>query len=274
MKIPEALSQWIERKCRSLSPAYGKLLRHWVFVWEDVFGKSKEVEEVSVSDVERLEATRDDGERSASALNQECVYLRAFFVWAKALGYCSADPTVTWRYRRPVVKRTYATLTREEEDRLVEVAESWPWLQTYVRVAVCTGLREGTVRQLTWAMLRPDGVLEIPAKIMKSRHAHRIPLPERALAALGPRGPGVLIKALPSKTRVWQVFKAACKKAGISEAASPHDLRRSWVERLSTAGVPLQTIQSLGAWKTASVLLNHYCPTVSTDRAREILAVV
>ncbi len=274
MRLSEALDLWLEKKRRELTPVYVKTLRRWTQNWLVVFS-NKEVSDVMVADVEKLEALRDNGRRSASALNQERVYLRGFFEWARALGYTAMDPVATWKFRRPVVRREYATITREEEDRLVAAAPEMPWLQKYVVLAVCTGLREGTIRRLTWAMVREkDGVLEIPARLMKTRHAHQIALPARALAALGPRGTGLLIGDLPTKDNVYRGFKRAAKRAGISSVTSPHDLRRTWVERLSRAGQPLQVIQSLGAWKTVSVLLNHYVLPVSTDLQRKILEAV
>lgn len=270
MLLKDALNEWLDRKARTWSPKTAKFVRTLAEGWLSVLGGEREVREATTGDVERLEAQRDDGLRSASALNQERTYLRAFFRWCALRGWCGADPTVTWAFRRPVVKREYAVLSREEENRLVEAAPEW--LARYVRLAVCTGLREGTIRQLTWGMLHGD-VLEIPGRIMKARRPHRIPVPQRALAALGePGAKSAPLCPLPIAERVYTVFKRVVAKTGVNPVASPHDLRRTWVARLSERGTPLQVVQKLGGWKTASTLLTHYCGEVPEAAAREVLA--
>lgn len=272
MLLGEALRIWMGKKARSLNKVYARTLRTWTETWAAVLGEERAVADVAVVDIERLEALRDDGRRSASALNQERLYLKQFFAWAQELGLRAENPVRTWRPKKVVVRREYATVTRAEEERLMVAAEE-RWLRQYIRVAITTGLRQGTIRQLDWKMVKGD-VLEVPAKLMKQRQSLRIPLQPRALEVLERAEAGLLIPGLPDRTTIWKRFRAAAELAGLSSAVSPHDLRRTWVERLSERGTPLQTVQRLGGWKSVTTLLTHYCQPVTLESAREILSCV
>lgn len=272
MIVSEALKMWQAKKARAWCPKTAEYVGRLAEGWRSVFG-GKEVADVGVLDVERLETERDNGKRSASALNQERTYLRQFFRWAEACGMRQGScPASQWTYRRPVVKREYVALTREQEDRLVEEAEL-PWLRAFIRLGVCTGLREGTLRKLDWSMVK-DGVLEIPAKLMKQRRALRLPLAPRALEAIGPPGAGLLLPGLPRAETVYREFKRAVWRSGAPRETSPHDLRRTFVARLAAAGVPTHIIMQLGGWRTLGVLVSHYCAAVPVAEARSFLEAV
>lgn len=267
MHLEEALGLWAKKRSRGWCSAVREHVARLRRLWLEAFGAETEVGEVTGLQVEAYEAERDDGKRSASALNQERIYLGGFFRWARDHGLRVDDPVRGWKHRRVVVRKKYRVLTREEEDRLCAVASEW--LRRFVRVAVCTGLREGTIRALRQGHLK-GGVLEIPPEIVKTRDALRLPLPERALEALRGQDGEVLVP-LPTPQRVCKAFKAACKRAGIAPAATPHDLRRTWVARLVEQNVPMPVIQKLGGWRTVSTILNHYVTAVPDAVALEIL---
>jgi integrase len=272
MTVAAALEAWINKKRRTWCPKVTEHVRRLAAGWVEQFGDQRLVAEVTVADVERIEERRDDGRRSGSALNQERTYLRGFFKWCRLNEWRTSDPTVTWSYRSQEVKREYYTLTREEEERLVEASP--PWLRRFVRVAICTGLREGTVQRLRWGMLSPDGILVIPAEIMKTRRDHRMPLAQRALAELGDRQPAEcpLIPGMEKNaTWVYKEFKKAGRRAGLPAIVSPHDLKRTWVSRMMSAGVPLNQVMALGGYRSQGIILKHYFAPVPTDEARAIL---
>ena len=270
LSVASALEQWINKKRRTWCPKVTEHVRRLAKGWIEGFG-AKRVSEVSVADIERLEMLRDNGQRSGSALNQERTYLRQFFKWCRLNEWRTTDPTATWAFRSTEVKREYVTISREEEDRLVEVSPQW--LRKFVRLAVCTGLREGTLRQLTWGMLTESGELVIPSRIMKTRRDHRMPLAQRALAELGARQPAEcpLIPGMPCATIVYRDFKKFGARAGLPPTASPHDLKRTWVARMMSAGVPLNQVMGLGGYRTTGIILKHYFAPVPTDEARAIL---
>lgn len=271
MTVRDALGQWFETRKSRWTLKVADYVKHLTEGWKESFGAVR-VAEVGVSEIETHETLRDNGKRSASALNQERTYLRMFFSWCKAHGRMQKeiDPTATWRYRRYEVKREYAPLTREEEERFVKLAPAW--LGRFVTVAICTGLRAGTLRQLTWRMVSEEWVLEIPSRLIKQKRALRLPLPERARQALGARGgEGLLFPELPKAAALYKQFKKWAAVAGVNPTASIHDLRRTWVERLTEAGVPIQKIMIMGGWKSMGILLNHYCGTVRDQHALEAL---
>src|SRR5262245_19488853 len=133
MTVKEALAMWLRKKLPTWSEQHAANVTRWCEGWLRHFG-SEIVGSVAVRHVEALETERADGRRSASALNQERTYLKNFFAWCRLQGLTAAEPVAAWEYRRPVVKREYVALTREEEDRLVAVAP--PWLGRFVRFAI------------------------------------------------------------------------------------------------------------------------------------------
>ncbi|MCI0408928.1 MAG: hypothetical protein L0191_10245, partial [Acidobacteria bacterium] len=189
MTVQEALDQWLETKRARWSRKTAKFVRHLCDGWARSFG-DVEVGGLGALEVMDHEMRRADGKRSASALNQERSWLRMFCGWARLRGMLTGDPTAGWVYRKYEVVRQYAPLAREEEERLVAAAPGW--LGRFVTVAVCTGLRSGTLRRLTWEMVSPAWVLEIPGRIIKQKKPLRLPLSERARAALGGRAEGLL----------------------------------------------------------------------------------
>lgn len=264
MIVAEAVQLWVIRKVKSLSGKQAQHVERLTRLWSGAFGHVP-VELVAVADIEKYEAVRDNGTRSGSALNQERGYLRQFFRWCEQNGWRKEDPTVTWGHRSTTVKREYVELTQEQEAALVAQCRS-PWLQRFVRIAVLTGFREGTVRQLTWDMVREDQLL-IPARIMKTREAHSLPITAKLRAALGERGTGLVVQGMPSPAVVYRAFQRAAHRAALPAATSPHDLRRTWVARLTEAGVPIQTIMALGGWKTLGVLIGHYASRATRKAA-------
>jgi integrase len=275
MRTVDALGQWFEARKGRWSFKVQEHVKHLLDGWAQAFGEVQ-IGSLSAAHVEPHELARDNGKRSASALNQERTYLRMFLSWARNHGWVTTDPTANWAYRKYEVKRAYATISREEEERFVKAAP--PWLARFVTVAVCTGLREGTLRQLTWDMVigggrehggegSPCWVLEIPGRIIKQKRPLRLPIAERARAALGVRGAGLIFPELPSEAALYKAFKKWGAAAGINPVTSIHDLRRTWVERLTAANVPVQKIMRLGGWKTMGVILTHYYDKVPDQEA-------
>jgi len=266
----EAVKFWLEKKNRTWTPVVAEYVKHLAEGWERVLGVV-DMNAVTTKAIEKIEAVRDDGRRSASALNGERGYLRAFFAWSTKMGYCKGTPVTTWGFRRPTVRKEYVCLSAEDEAKLL--AQCPPWLARYVRFGIQTGLREGTIRQLTWEMLKDSPLrFEIPAALMKTRHAHVFPVTPKVAAVLGAVvGHGPIFADLPPAAKLWREFKKAAYLAGINPATSPHDLRRTFVGRLSAAGVPVQTIMKLGAWRSMGVLLSHYCTQVPHDVATAAL---
>jgi integrase len=304
MKTREALIKWLPKKRRTLTFASAEYLTTMVIRWDGAFGDTP-LEDLRRADLKLYEESADDGTRGASALNRERGCLRQFFRWCQDHQLMGEDPTVGWRHRKEVVSRQYAPVSRCDERLLCDVAccSGFPWMAPFISFSIATGLRAGTVRQLTWADvefdedakcghgrwlppisrrarhcdLRDRGDLKwavvVPAKLMKTREALRIPLSHKAVYALGaPQASSKrLFPEMPDARKLYRQFKEVGKRAGINPASTPHDLRRTWVQRMQEGGASLQETMALGAWKSPGTLLNHYFSPVRDSVARELL---
>ncbi len=265
--ILEAAEDWYQKKSGSgrWCPQVQENVRRYVKRWKPAFG-SKPVGELQVLDVELYESERAKTGVAASTLNQERTYLRQFCRWARSHGWLEEDPTMNWEHREEVVRKKYCPLSIREERRLLPKMPRW--LARASKFAIATGLREGTIRAVLWRMAELRRVrrglrvwiLTIPGGIMKTRKDFWIPLSEEAQEAMGKaKRPEDHIFDLPTKTMVCYYFKRAVRAAGLDPACSFHDTRRTFVARLSAAGVPMNVIMRLGGWKRPTTMLTHYC---------------
>ena len=264
MKVCALVNRWLEKKAH-LTPRALEDLYRMARRWRAAVG-AKEVSELGPEDVEAVERASAAG-RSASYVNKERMYFRGWLRYAAELGLVSESVGRVWKRRQEVVKKEYVCLSREEEERLL--AHCPCWLASIVEFAVATGLREGTLKLLTWGMVGEEGTLRVPPEIMKARKAHRIPLSGKAYAALGPRrGPTeALFPDLPEARVVYRCFKKAVKAACINPNTNVHDLRRTFVGRLLQAGCPTATVAQLGGWAGESVMIRHYLAEMESVEA-------
>jgi len=272
METRNAIERWLGKKCREWSFEVASFVKMLSKNWTRHF--AEEIAAVGVADVEKLEEERANGRRSGSALNQERTYLRQLFRYAELHGWREKgqDPTATWKYRSTKVRRPYAPLTQEEEARLLAVAPEW--LRRMTVLGICTNLRERALRGLTWGMLDEQGVLRVPAELIKTEDPRTIPLVPRALELLTPRGAPeekILAGCPKSASMIWREFKRYGRQAGINANSTPHDLRRTFAQRLGFAKVPTHLLLKLGGWKTMSILVTHYTSDVPTDDARKLM---
>lgn len=299
MKLQEALGKWLRVWGRGVAPKTKALVKRWGEGWCAFWGGDTPLRRVSIEAVERLYLHRDNGERSASALNSEKYYLGEFMMWCALHQYRDGDPTDVWPTRRIVVQRQYVFLSREEERALWEAARE-PWLKRYIVWGICTGLRQGTIRQAVSDWLVPgsptlDYWLVVPAYAMKAGQGISLLLPERAIVAIerpdsfpftkgegaleNRRGrlalvPGRSLVPLPRVEYVWKRFKKAVKRAGINPATSPHDLRRTFSFRLGQAGIPVERIRQMGGWGSAKAFERAYFWPGGEAEARRIAEVL
>ena len=276
MNLHDAIKVWYEKQTKRWTAAVAQDVARFHRKWVACWGADKEVGAIEVGDVELLEQMCDTG-ISGARMNTIRTYLRMFLNYCRELGWGpEKDPTKLWKHRSTEVKREYAPLTRLEEERLCEVAPEW--LRRFVRLAIGTGQREGTIRQLTWEMVRPlesgGYMLEIPGALMKQRKPHRVPLSQKVMEALGAPGRGLLIPEMPSPQSVHATFKRYGRKAGINPLSSPHDLKRTTVQRLSDAGLPVQGIMALLGNRSMGVLIRHYCTALHLREAQEAMDLV
>lgn len=259
-----------------------RMKRRWT---EEHFGDVP-INEVSTTHVELLEKARAATGIVASSLNLERSYLRACFKWARTHREWGLedDPLATWLPRTEVVAKEYAPFTAEGEEAFYLVAP--PWLSQITLFAINTGVRRGTLLKLKVGMIhwrtirlstgreKEAAVIHIPARIMKAKKDHKVPLNQNALDAIGSlrgRKPDeLLFPGLPGKSVIAHAFKRAVRKAGLPDSCSFHDTRRTFVSRLSAKGVPMHVIMKLGPWSRPTTMLIHYC-SLSDDEALQVL---
>lgn len=272
MYLREALNQWFRLREMDWSPRHAEQVRR---ILDRLSTSCGSVDVSAICAAELSEHYRKRAQKiSASALNQERVYLNSFFKWATQMGYTtpSSEPMAAWRHRRVVVKRSYVELSREQEQRLLEASP--PWLKRFILIALYTGLRTGTIRKLRPEMVR-DGVLEVPASLMKTRDAFCLPVSTNLREKLAHHMLSLSdVGIVPSQSVLNKAFKAACARAGLPKETSPHDLRRTFVARLTECGVPLQTVMALGGWKSMGTILKHYASRATRTAAAAALECV
>lgn len=263
------LKRWIAKKATTLAPNTLEGLASIVKRWIARIG-SRPAGGLSATDVEDVELEPVRLGRSASHLNKERTYFKEF---VRYLGECGVAPlpsTEIWKKRKEVVKKRYVCLSKEQEASLSEAAPEW--LKAFIAFASSTGLRAGTIRQLSWAHLDNGGALNVPPEIMKARRPLRLPLSGKAFAAIGPRGDGPLFPGLPDARRLYYEFKKAVRRApSVPQHCNVHDLRRTFVGRMLQAGAPTAVVMQLGGWSEESSLIKHYLAEVEQDAALSYL---
>lgn len=151
-------------------------------------------------------------------------------------------------------------LTLDEARRLVEACPTW--LASMVRVALATGLRKATLRQLEWSWINFEtATLSVPKSKMKARRALTVPLSDAAVVAL--RGRVGLHPVYvfnhgdrPIHDPSCRSFRNALKAAGITDFVW-HDLRHTWASWHVQNGTPLAELQTLGGWQTLAMVVRY-----------------
>lgn len=268
MVVRDAARMWLRRRASEVAPKTAEYVAAMVRRWIEKWG-SWEVDQVGVGEVVGYEGERA-GKVKAGGLNSERVYLRQFFGFCREMGWREDDPVRVWSRRVEVVAKEYRVVGREEEAALVGELGAETVEGRYVRFAVATGLRQGTIRELRGEHVR-GGVLWVPAEIVKQRRAHRVLLHKRAEEVVRGRT-GRLFAGLPEGSTLNKRLKRAAARAGL-EAPLPgtHDLRRTWVARLVEAGATEIEMLKLGGWASLPVMAQHYYVGVDSVRENQLL---
>ena len=197
--------------------------------------------------------------RKASTVNRVFNTLRSILNKAnKELGWLTAQP-----YIKKLKEEEYfaKVLTREEEERLLHYLPDY--IKTIVDFSLLTGLRIGTVTNLTWDMLDyAKRRINIPVNIVKNKKPRSIPIQEQAwdiILRQEPKGiyPHIFkYNGKPVKNANKTAWKTALKKAGI-KGFRFHDLRHTWTTRMLENGVSIDTVTFLGGWSDYKMVL-HY----------------
>ena len=160
-----------------------------------------------------------------------------------------------------------------------------------ILMALNTGMRKTEILTRTWDDIRwrqgPHGAIWVGAKPevgfeVKMRRSRTIPLTPDLRAELkaehlrvGNPIRGWIYPSPNNPKAPRQSFQtsltAACKRAGLKEVVSHHDLRRTWASRLAMAGVDRRTLMEVGGWRDGRVLDEIYSQ-VTPKHVDEIMA--
>lgn len=190
--------------------------------------------------------------------------MRGFFQWALESEHVKSDPTEGLKITKPKTDG-FETWT---DDEIEKFEKRWP-RGTRERVMfdifIFTGLRRGDAALLGKQHVR-KGVIEIDTEKTGTRVT--IPmLPElaRTLKA-GPVGDLAYIVTADgkpmSKEVIGNLFRVACRKAGIKKSA--HGLRKAAATRAANAGATVAQLEAIFGWEGGR-MASHY--TKSADRA-------
>jgi len=151
-------------------------------------------------------------------------------------------------------------LTREQAERLI--SELPDHLADMAIFSLSTGLRASNVTGLQWSQINLDKRLAwIHADQAKSRRSLAVPLNRDALAIVSKQiGRHPVYVFTYRGNRVSQVSTSAwynaLERAGISDFRW-HDLRHTWASWHVQNGTPLNALQELGGWETASMVRRY-----------------
>lgn len=160
----------------------------------------------------------------------------------------------------PEPRRRVRWLTPEQAQHLLgELPEH---LAEMMRFSLATGLRQRNVAGLEWSQVDIERrAAWIHADQAKARRAIPVALNDTAAEVLR-RQAGKHPRFVFSYRRrpIGQVstkaWKNALERAGIEDFRW-HDLRHTWASWLTQAGVPLNALQEMGAWKSAEMVRRY-----------------
>lgn len=127
-------------------------------------------------------------------------------------------------------------------------------LRALATTALATGLRKGTLLQLTWRNVDVvERSLMIEGRIMKGRRFHMIPLNQTAWRVIeaqrGKHDSAIFtFRGAPLRDFNEETLRRACERSGVDDFKF-HDFRKTFASWLAKAGVPDRVIKILGAWQ-------------------------
>jgi integrase len=161
-------------------------------------------------------------------------------------------------------------LSHEEEAAVLQAAGS-DKIRQLIAFAIDTGLRRAELFQLEWRDIDLSAnLITIRAEIAKSGRERRVPMLDRCrdlltrMSETRPNSPFVFPRDdggpfSPRSPHMWNELQAALKRAGITEHASWHDLRRTCGCRLlNDLGLQMHEVSVWLGHSSVSVTERHY----------------
>ncbi|MCU0864117.1 MAG: tyrosine recombinase [Planctomycetes bacterium] len=204
------------------------------------------------------------GSHAPASIARAAAAIRGFYRFAHAEGLCSED-VATGLLGPKLEQKLPKALTRANVQRLLELpAEGELGVRdqallhvmyaTGCRVSEVTGLRTGSViaeHRLLRALGKGNKERLVPIADAALQWLQRYQQQVRpVLRARASKDPGdVLFLSRTGRpldrVRVFQVVRAACARAGLAFACSPHALRHSFATHLVAGGADLRSVQEM-----------------------------
>jgi integrase len=160
----------------------------------------------------------------------------------------------------PEPSRRVRWLTQEQAHAVLnELPEH---LAEMMRFSLATGLRQRNVARLSWSQIDLNRrAAWIHADQAKAGRGIPVALNETAIRVLkrqqGKHSDFVFTYAgRPIRQVNTKAWKKALTRAGIADFRW-HDLRHTWASWLTQAGVPLNALQEMGAWKSSEMVRRY-----------------
>ncbi len=224
----------------------------------------------SVGDADVRDLLRSIETRSGKVQrNRVRSLLRVVMVWAVEKGYAATNPVLSTRKltetprNRPFTAAELRSFWTKLEGHSVDDFKDW------VKLALFTGARPGTVYSMRWDAIDFGRRLWTIAKLTtKSKKADLpVPLAGEAVVILRERRrlavPGAVFvfpsqrKAIGHKRDFREYFNATMTAAGLT-GRRPYDLRSTFVSFGANSGVPEEVMQGIIGHTRRSVMERHY----------------
>lgn len=216
---------------------------------------------------------------SLSTVNRSLAIFKHMIKYAHAEGWISRDITLGSKAIDLDAERPKTRTLSEKEEALLlascggtrsviyersgkavkaSVSLDNPYLKAVILLGLDAGLRRNEVLTLDWQDIDVDrGVIKVQSQHTKTQRSRYVPLCDRLkneLIVLPNYGTSGKIFPFADFKRSWST---ALRIAGI-EGLTFHDLRRTFVTRLSVKGVPLAVASKLAGHSTLSTTQKHY----------------
>jgi len=208
-----------------------------------------------------------------AALNRELAFMKTMFNLAVEWGWLKSNPAQDVKLLKGETKRL-RILEREELTGLIGAAANY--LRPIIIAAVSTGMRKSELLGLRWKDI-DFGRGFIRVEHSKNGEARSVPMDDFLKEKLLPikRGKAsndaVFTREGAIVTCFKEAFKAACRRAGISDFRF-HDLRHTAASLLAAGGCDIITLQNILGHKSISMTQRyaHLIPE-RFEKSRQIM---
>lgn len=276
MSILDLVAWYLDRLNCKRPESVAQQVAHVVRILGD-----REATELRGVDIAEYRSTRRGEGVSDSTANRELTYLRAAFRKAMRLELEGVDRMPHFEMVREPEGRT-GWLSLEQVDRVASYLDRYGAIGDFVRFAAATGWRKAAIAGLEWTDIDVGrGVIEMPARLAKSRRSVRFPLEgavlpiiERRLAEAkyGGEGQRLVFHRDGAPVRTFaKSWSSALAAAGASPHRVFHDLRRTFVLTMREGGVAESVIMRLCDMSRQT--LDRYSQVRVDDLKRAVRAV-